>query len=971
MQTRRYSSRKGVWWVRAILILALVVLLITLMAEKEEQSAVTEVRLDQTSIEIMELLASQGLLEYTGVLEKNHLTTTAEVARQNDFIVPPGIKPFHWRMLIQEAKRLLGNYQTTNSKNVDKDSPPLPEKIVSDAPEDSSKLDMPKSRTLGHCHVTRSFIPPEKEDDPPLFWSFPGSGNTWIRFLLEQATGYYTGSVYRDLDIIKVMPGELRCDKSVVAVKGHPNWTPFDLVDGAYQDKSRFSVQSENGRDWKPATEYWFGKADIKPTGTIRGFHKKCADVVIKRALVVTRDPFAALWAEYQRAKSERIINGVKEYGHVAKLAKADFDPHDMRAQLVSLMQDWVLQFVGYEGFIERHGCDSVMFQSFEELVNPKIRDSALSRLAGHLKRPLVTTPECAFRLADHPAIKRDKVKDPAYMTIADAYNHPDVGNLVCDMYEIAAPELKVFGYEAPKLGPTKGVCRPPKRVTPVISRHAVLTSGSLNCVSDRVPGQSSAGYLLHADYYKNSSHPQPVKTSTILKPGVPQEEVLKEEVMGGMSPETTPYLTLACAGRNDNHSGNIVARTQNQLTNIAAYAERYKIFTEVIIVEWNPEPDRKPLSNVLIIPNTTSAEYITVRIMTVTKALHEIAVPPPIHLPVQQYVGKNVAVRRARGEFVLCWNADMLLNGAFFERVKRRDFKKGIYYRIDRIDFDKPFPDGFDVGNLEASKEASWIELHSYQVRLAVGTRNLYTAAEKATFWNDFHTKNDSTDIYAQRCCAQGCDRRYKSCRWVRWRGWSANRMRAEIPKLLAKGEIGEVQDMLNAPQHFHANAPGDFLMMSRDDWMRVRGYPEAPYQDEIDKYIMVEAFSAGMEQEIMMPPVASYHQYHSGSWGAAGELTADMASRPSLGTPKYIKDGVDMLTKGRPITLSDDPNELGCNNDKWGFGHIALHEMLVQPGIINTTRQSLRVVREPFDQLKDVRSPGCGWQYSAKKQA
>ena len=28
--------------------------------------------------------------------------------------------------------------------------------------------------------------------------SFPGSGNTWIRFLIESATGIYTGSAYND-----------------------------------------------------------------------------------------------------------------------------------------------------------------------------------------------------------------------------------------------------------------------------------------------------------------------------------------------------------------------------------------------------------------------------------------------------------------------------------------------------------------------------------------------------------------------------------------------------------------------------------------------------------------------------------------------------------------------------------------------------------------------------------------------------
>ncbi|XP_070576272.1 sialate:O-sulfotransferase 1-like [Ptychodera flava] len=31
----------------------------------------------------------------------------------------------------------------------------------------------------------------------------PGAGNTWLRHLIEQATGFYTGSVYRDVDLYK------------------------------------------------------------------------------------------------------------------------------------------------------------------------------------------------------------------------------------------------------------------------------------------------------------------------------------------------------------------------------------------------------------------------------------------------------------------------------------------------------------------------------------------------------------------------------------------------------------------------------------------------------------------------------------------------------------------------------------------------------------------------------------------------
>ncbi|KAJ9435532.1 WSCD family member [Diplonema papillatum] len=325
--------------------------------ENPEEEAPPPPLVAHASQQITDLLSSQGLLEYTRIMEGFHMTTIATVAVQDESTPPPQIKKFHWRMLVNEAKRLVGigkKKPAAGSAFADGDEDskvPPPIVVVNDAVEDKSVLDMPKKRTIGTCHVTRSFLPPDGEDDPPLFWSFPGSGNTWIRLLIEQATGHYTGSVYRDLDIIKVMPGELRCDKTVVAVKGHPNWTPFDLVDGGYKEGQRFSRLSENGREWVPNTDHWYGISGQRPTPTIRAFDAKCEAVRFNRALVVTRNPFAALWAEYQRVKSERIVDGVNGVRPRREACEADFDPADMRGHVISLMQDWVLQFVGYEGF--------------------------------------------------------------------------------------------------------------------------------------------------------------------------------------------------------------------------------------------------------------------------------------------------------------------------------------------------------------------------------------------------------------------------------------------------------------------------------------------------------------------------------------------------------------------------------------------------------------------------------------------
>lgn len=62
--------------------------------------------------------------------------------------------------------------------------------------------------------------------------SFPGSGNTWLRYLLQQATGIYTGSVYKDYGLLKSgFPAESIANTSVLIVKTHEfgsiSWSHF------------------------------------------------------------------------------------------------------------------------------------------------------------------------------------------------------------------------------------------------------------------------------------------------------------------------------------------------------------------------------------------------------------------------------------------------------------------------------------------------------------------------------------------------------------------------------------------------------------------------------------------------------------------------------------------------------------------------------------------------------------------------
>lgn len=133
----------------------------------------------------------------------------------------------------------------------------------------------------------RQFRPAGAGVRPPLLWTFPGAGNTWVRLLLDFATGIYTGSIYADSSLLPLLPGEGVCDGRALAVKAHPTHIDFhDLVptaDGAM----RLNV-------------------------TRKPDYLKCASLRFDALVFLVRDPYASIWAEYKRslAYSEAVGGG-------------------------------------------------------------------------------------------------------------------------------------------------------------------------------------------------------------------------------------------------------------------------------------------------------------------------------------------------------------------------------------------------------------------------------------------------------------------------------------------------------------------------------------------------------------------------------------------------------------------------------------------------------------------------------------
>ena len=70
----------------------------------------------------------------------------------------------------------------------------------------STKGTFVKSASNSKQCKKRSFL--DRQSPVVGLVSSPGSGNTWLRYLLEQATGVYTGSIYCDHSLKALFPGE-------------------------------------------------------------------------------------------------------------------------------------------------------------------------------------------------------------------------------------------------------------------------------------------------------------------------------------------------------------------------------------------------------------------------------------------------------------------------------------------------------------------------------------------------------------------------------------------------------------------------------------------------------------------------------------------------------------------------------------------------------------------------------------------
>jgi hypothetical protein len=181
---------------------------------------------------------------------------------------------------------------------------------------------------------------------------------------------------------------------------------------------------------------------------------------------------------------------------------------------------------------------------------------------------------------------------------------------------------------------------------------------------------------------------------------------------------------------RNDDHGGNLLGRMQAFVNGWMEQCRRHRLPSELIIVEWNPPPDRPPLAEVLAWPE--AGGFCDVRI---------IEVPPDLHqrfrnwqaMPLYQMIGKNVGIRRARGEFVLATNIDILFSDELMKFFAERRLEPGKMYRVNRWDVMAEVP-----VNAGVDEQLAYCQTHLIRLNAREGTFRLGTDGVRVLEEND-----------------------------------------------------------------------------------------------------------------------------------------------------------------------------------------------------------------------------------------
>ena len=321
------------------------------------------------------------------------------------------------------------------------------------------------------------------------------------------------------------------------------------------------------------------------------------------------------------------------------------------------------------------------------------------------------------------------------------------------------------------------------------------------------------------------------------------------------------PALSIVATARNDDHGGDLLGRMQWFVDCLDALCERHRLAAELVLVEWNPPADRAPLSEALRWPRSHRA--CGVRIITVPHEVHR-RFKHSEALPLFQMIAKNAGIRRARGDYVLASNVDVLFSDELVRFLASGSLRSGRLYRAERCDVPATPPDVPSVDALLA-----WCAGNVIRVNARDATINLVTG--------DRHT------IYVP----------------------GTRRAR------LHTNACGDFQ-----------------LMAARHWWELRGYPEFETYSMHLDSVLSFMAHFGGAREEVLPDPMRVYHFEHAGGWTPDAARTKTLDTRlekagiPQLAHATFDAWAREMTRSEQPIIFNDE--DWGLANDELDEEHV-----------------------------------------------
>lgn len=322
-------------------------------------------------------------------------------------------------------------------------------------------------------------------------------------------------------------------------------------------------------------------------------------------------------------------------------------------------------------------------------------------------------------------------------------------------------------------------------------------------------------------------------------------------------------HLSIILVGRNDNYGGDFKSRLESCILWTYNHLTRNEIASEIIFVNYNPLSDTDILE---FIQWPYSNKFVNVRIITVLPEIHSkiiesYSVKP---VPVLEYFAKNVGIRRAKGHYILSMNPDILIDEKIFNQLKKLD--SGNYYRVNRCDYHNHLMNREKIRLFDSLKN---------QINMV-----WYKGRKKQT---------ESLTMFSY--CFLWLLRTIEN-------HWKKNTV--HFSKIISLFKMTVYYH--NVEFKYHCNASGDFMLMSRENWLKIKGYKEnSNISLHTDSLFVIQAAMSGIKEKVFFHPV--YHKEHERRYDADKENNEQRV--------KYIdyqREAQRMLKQKKPIIYNDD---------------------------------------------------------------